>query len=130
MDLTNKKLILIPVNNQDPSATKLGGTHWSLLIFRGVFEHFDSCTSFNHHHAQQLADIIHPFVSGGNPVEAALVEAKCEQQRNGYDCGVHLMANAELVCREVMKTRHSSPVDVDKMRKRVTVLIDELKSEK
>ena len=105
--LTRADLVIMPVNdNSDPSA--VGGGHWSLLVFRrhgqeesgaSCFEHYDSLHHSNLAHAKRLlatvAPLLHPVDARVPPLR--IVKMSTPQQANGYDCGVYLLAIAELV---------------------------------
>jgi len=109
LDLKCKEVILLAVNNAiDPS--RPGGSHWSLLAYTAQanhFYHFDSSSGMNDEDARILANKIHQYLNhttnerniSGLPfteVPAVL------QQSNGYDCGVHVIANAKHSTRHLM----------------------------
>lgn len=102
LQLAEKELILLAVNDClfEESA---GGSHWSLLVYnRGSgFEHFDSFNgSGNPAHAKKVAEIVYELVIGKAEKKKTLsvAEKKCLQQRNGYDCGIHVMCNVDRIC--------------------------------
>src|SRR5207253_5351673 len=85
---------------------QVGGTHWSLLIFSRVdkvFFHFDSLSGGNSSHAQMLYKKLEPHLSS-NKDNKRFVEMDALQQENGYDCGVHLICNAENVIEHFKRT--------------------------
>lgn len=100
LDLPSKTLVLFPVNdNPDPTVAE-GGTHWSLLVYnRGSneFVHHDSLNGANSWCARRLYEAVKGFV-GCDGESARFVEARTPQQRNGYDCGLFVMAIARAVC--------------------------------
>lgn len=99
-------LIFIPINNgHAPSNTwhEQRGTHWSLLVIvrraddAGIrYLHFDSVTGSNARTVQAVAEKFSRILKPQSfPV--VLVECTTPQQRNGYDCGLHVLAAAEVL---------------------------------
>lgn len=97
LDLNQKALILLPVNNcQDFDHP--GGCHWSLLVYiqgRKIFEHYDSSKGHNHFHAKAIARALAPLLSLR---EVRVTEADCLQQHNSFDCGLYVIYNLQQVC--------------------------------
>jgi sentrin-specific protease 8 len=97
--------VFIPVN--DNMALSSGwqlpksGNHWSLLMVmispRIVqFCHFDSVrSSGNYRAAQDIVDKLGRYVFRQS-TNADLVQASTPQQDNGYDCGIHVLAAAQV----------------------------------
>ena len=137
MNLISKRLILMPINNQSTNAMQVGGSHWSLLVFdsdKQSFTHYDSFSgSGNKLHANRVANIVKPCTCIENDERTAIsvFEMPCSQQENGYDCGIHVIVNAEAVCRktsrgvEVQASEIASAVS--ETRKRLLNLIEKLK---
>lgn len=108
--LRNKDLVIFPVNDNLNVELAEGGSHWSLLVYykeTNTFFHHDSFKGVNRWNAKQLFEAVSPFVSDGN---AAYRECSdTPQQKNGYDCGVYLLAIAQVICEwfssEGMKNR-------------------------
>lgn len=97
LGLQDRDLVLFTVNNNVDVTLAEGGTHWSLLVYeRGdnVFVHHDSCNGMNYQHARRLYDAVKIFF-GGDP---RFIVGKTPQQRNGYDCGVYVMAVSRVIC--------------------------------
>ncbi|KAH0464713.1 hypothetical protein IEQ34_004816 [Dendrobium chrysotoxum] len=97
LGLHDRDLVLFTVNNNDDVTLAEGGTHWSLLVYdRGnnIFVHHDSCNGMNHQHARRLYDAVKNFF-GGDP---RFMVGQTPQQRNGYDCGLYVMAAARVIC--------------------------------
>lgn len=102
--LRTSDLIFIPINNgHAPSNTwhKQRGTHWSLLVIvrndHGLvrYLHFDSVSGSNACTAQAVAEkFTRIFKPQSNVV---VVECKTPQQSNGYDCGLHVVASAQVL---------------------------------
>lgn len=99
-----KMVIFFALNDQAQNAA--GGSHWSLLLYykpMATFYHFDSATPSNHHVAESMMDKLKPFLTSPGSV-AILQEAKCLQQDNSYDCGVHVIAQTEHLAKQIAKT--------------------------
>jgi Ulp1 family protease len=102
--LRQAKQILCPTNDGHiPSEQwqRRNGTHWSLLIIEQRngdsthFYHWDSVRGSNARAAQAVADkfaVI--FQHNASPT---VVECASPQQDNGYDCGLHVLAAAEVL---------------------------------
>lgn len=101
-----RQLILMPINDKTDPDQHEGGGHWSLLVFRrggdGTpprYEHYDSCSNANASHARAaagtLAKLLQPHSRG---LTLKLVAMNSPQQANGFDCGVYVLATAELLC--------------------------------
>lgn len=84
-----------------------GGSHWSLLVLQpqGEFWHVDSMGDANEAAARQLAGTLASALglrtaAGASDDDAATCSfhaARVPQQRNGFDCGVHVLAAAAAV---------------------------------
>ena len=137
--LENKDVIVLAVNNA-ANPDQPGGSHWSLLIYSAQseeFYHFDSSSGMNSGDARPIAARLHSFLQkkksdlSGMKVASrlAITEVSVLQQSNGYDCGIHTIANADNATRHFLV--YGSPeglnqlaVDnVKKMRKDVKSLI-------
>ncbi|KAF8102380.1 hypothetical protein N665_0198s0088 [Sinapis alba] len=93
-------LVILPVNDNLNVELAEGGLHWSLLVYykeANSFFHLDSFMGSNQWNARQLYKAVSPFVSDG---DAAYRECSdTPQQKNGYDCGVYLLASAQVICK-------------------------------
>lgn len=88
-----KKVIFFAVN--DNESTHAGGSHWSLLVFSRpelAFFHFDSIPGHNRSTTKKIVNLLK---LGLNCATAAYQDQDCTQQNNHYDCGIHLLVNAE-----------------------------------
>jgi len=111
LDLQAKEVIATAINNEsDPS--RPGGSHWSLLIYSSQsrkFFHLDSNQGMNETHARATAQKIHRFLKKKER-DAGLdlffdflyTEVPVSQQTNGYDCGMHVLYNAETSLRHFL----------------------------
>ncbi|RWS14743.1 sentrin-specific protease 8-like protein [Dinothrombium tinctorium] len=115
--LSEKQLILLPINDCITYDT-CGGSHWSLLTYKASnqsFEHYDSYTgSINRTHAEQLVTVLSPFLTPGREIDLDLdlSEMECTQQMNGYDCGIHVICNADAVCRKLFRGDESAIYEI------------------
>lgn len=77
-----------------------GGTHWSLLIYdrrNDKYFHADSYQGTNSTQAQKLALNLHSYFNPSELDQPPFVkQVKTAQQKNGHDCGLHLLANLEV----------------------------------
>ncbi len=135
-----KDVILFAVNNSN-NPDEPGGSHWSLLIYSSQseeFYHLDSSSGLNSNAARQIACRLHSFLSkkmldlGKAYGNLKITEVPVLQQSNGYDCGIHLIANAEHATRHFLVYGSSQGLDslpeanVKKMRQEVKSLILEM----
>lgn len=98
-----KKFIFFALNDNEQTEHS-GGSHWSLLVFsqleRTVF-HYDSSKGSNQDQAMDLGNKILRYF--GMPSYSNFIEAPCLQQRNGYDCGIHVLCNVEHLAEHACK---------------------------
>ena len=123
LQLDQKDLIVLAVNNStDPD--RPGGSHWSLLMFSKQakeFFHFDSSSGMNKEPARQLASRAHQFLLSKTEdrFQIRVKEVQVTQQTNGYDCGVHLLCNAQHAVRHLLiygSDEGLEPVDMQKVK--------------
>jgi sentrin-specific protease 8 len=95
LDAKDKKFIFFPVNDSVVS-DESGGSHWSLLVYSKVesntFLHFDSMSRTNYSSAGKIVMKLAPYLA---PEGSDLEEFSCLRQENSYDCGIHVLCNAE-----------------------------------
>ncbi|KAJ1273659.1 hypothetical protein BS78_05G001500 [Paspalum vaginatum] len=105
--LASRRLVLLPVNDNPDASVPEGGSHWTLLVLDNAaaprFVHHDSLPGApNLPAAARLADALRPLLlpsdSRRRKVAVPLVEGPTPKQRNGYDCGVYVMAIARAIC--------------------------------
>lgn len=92
-----KDLILFPVNNNE--GEHQGGTHWSLLAFSRRDDAFFSFDSFHNSNIASTVRLVDVLKAALEAPWADFVKATTLQQVNGFDCGVHVYANAEHITR-------------------------------
>ncbi|KAG7534919.1 Ulp1 protease family C-terminal catalytic domain [Arabidopsis thaliana x Arabidopsis arenosa] len=99
LNLRDKDLLIFPVNDNSNVEVAEGGLHWSLLVYykeANTFVHHDSFMGVNKWSAKQLFKAVSPFVSNGDASYKECTDTP--QQKNGYDCGVFLLAIARVIC--------------------------------
>ncbi|XP_071478414.1 sentrin-specific protease 8-like [Diadema antillarum] len=104
LDLPNKQLIFLAINDNDSSAST-GGSHWSLLVFWRSdysFRHYDSCGSYNERAARDVARKLQPHI-GPTGKKASFIHEQSPQQQNGYDCGLFVICTTEHLCRQSLQ---------------------------
>jgi len=138
LNLESKEVILLAVNNaSDPSSP--GGSHWSLLIYSAQarrFFHMDSSPGMNDDSARATARKVHEFLvnkerqSGLNLFfDFLFTDVEVLTQSNGYDCGIHVLSNAENATRHFLVyggpegLNKLDPNDVKNMRQKVKATI-------
>lgn len=132
LGLSSKTAVFLAVNSMtDPS--KAGGSHWSLLVFekmKNQFIHLDSCEGSNRGEAKVLATKVGKFLCPGLP--PTFLELEATQQINGYDCGIHCIANAQNIAahlkagNEMLEIKKVEQITISEFRKNLVKLIESL----
>lgn len=103
LNIIEKNLVIFPLN--DNSEDKIGGSHWSLLVYSkpdSTFFHFDSFGSNNSHVCSKLVSIVKACLK----LSSARIESvECLQQNNFYDCGIYVLCHADQVCKTFLKVK-------------------------
>ncbi|XP_017769513.1 PREDICTED: sentrin-specific protease 8-like [Nicrophorus vespilloides] len=105
LDSGTKDFIFFALNDNEQTEVS-GGTHWSLLVFsypEKKIYHFDSSHGSNQYQAMELGSKILLYF-GINHCDR-IYEPKCLQQNNGYDCGIHVLAQCEHLANFALKHR-------------------------
>lgn len=92
--------VLFPLNNCK-KLDEVGGSHWSLLVYsrdENICAHYDSSGSFNQSIATSFAQKIMKYLGKKS---FNFKEIQCPQQNNSYDCGIFVVANAEIILRHL-----------------------------
>ena len=118
----------MPVNENN-TANKEGGSHWSLLVYSkhdDKWYHFDSKQGSNIKHARRLVSRVNSYLS--DKTQPTLVETSCTQQSNNYDCGAYTMVYAQMAIRRAIEGKPLNKCYVDrneatKIRERMHNLI-------
>lgn len=110
LNATDKRIAFFALNDNMRNAA--GGSHWSLLVWVKpvqTFYHFDSATPSNKEVSQSIVEKIKGYFAcpGG-----LLKEGKCLQQSNSYDCGVHVIAQAEFLAKLLLKQNDLDAVNL------------------
>ena len=143
MNLLDKEVVLLAVNDSTETGTDdtNDGTHWSLLVYSKQareFFHLDSLSGRNSDHASLLSRRLHAYLTRETKQDFPLRvnEVPVLQQGNGYDCGVHVLCNAEHCARHFMLYGRANGLEmldqatVKGMRARIPALAQELSQAK
>lgn len=104
LHLPTKQFVFVPVNDNS-DINKVGGMHWSLLVYvrsKQEFQHYDSSRGTNQAVAKKLMDKLQPFVQAPKG-KLKFVEMDCPHQQNSYDCGMFVLANTEHLIKEFVE---------------------------
>lgn len=98
--LQEKRFVFTAVNDEDQDQA-YGGTHWVLLAFSRPDEKlycFDSLCTFS-----GVKFLMNAFICRLKTVlncpYAEFIQKPCRKQENDYDCGIHVLYNAEVLAR-------------------------------
>jgi sentrin-specific protease 8 len=97
MDLTNKRYIFLPVNDNTDKSKAGGGSHWALLVYQAEFNtfyYFDSMQRYIDN-TDVLIDRI-ALMIGKSDFEVHVPSIK-KYQENAYDCGVFVLMFTEAI---------------------------------
>lgn len=89
----DKDFVFFALNNNE--TTNAGGSHWSLLVLsrpESTFFHYDSSNKSNFYNCEQFVRGIKAALKA---TSFKLKSPKCLQQNNSYDCGIHVLSNAD-----------------------------------
>lgn len=142
LKLPEKELVIFPINDNEDFNAAGGGSHWSLLVYsrrRNIFEHYDSSAQCNAVYGSKLFENIKSFM-GPLASSATLALHFTPQQRNGYDCGLFVLAIVKELCacegnisgddwEAVLKSRVTAST-VGEMRNQILDIINELSSKR
>ncbi|KAL9241049.1 hypothetical protein vseg_015207 [Gypsophila vaccaria] len=101
LNLATKELVIFPVNNNDDVTQAEGGSHWSLIVFykaANVFVHHDSFGQSNSKYSRKLYSSVVEFVANSSSGIKYVEHQSSPQQKNGYDCGLFVLAIASVIC--------------------------------
>lgn len=87
------RYIFLCVNNCTDAGKESGGSHWSLLFIDKVENaayHLDSIKSVNEQSALTVAENLGIHCS-------RVTEIACMQQKHSFECGIHVLANANYI---------------------------------
>lgn len=117
LHLSDKALILFPINDNDDVNIAEGGSHWSVLAYyrhANLFVHHDSCRSMNTAPAKQLYKAVVGYMGfSGSASEASFMECTdSPKQVNGHDCGLYVTAIARVICRWHVNCKNTNTKDL------------------
>ncbi|CAG4956095.1 unnamed protein product [Parnassius apollo] len=95
LNITMKQFIFFALNDNN-SPDMAGGSHWSLLVYsktESCFFHLDSSSGSNHSAAWDFASHLMSYLAKNGTIN--FIDKECEQQSNGYDCGIHVICHTE-----------------------------------
>lgn len=100
LNLSTRKLIIFPINDNVNVTLAEGGSHWSLLAFErnaNAFVHHDSSRlGMNAADAKRVYRAVVSYTAHG----ATFIDCSTSpKQVNGYDCGVYVTAIARSICK-------------------------------
>jgi len=79
-----------------------------------VVVHFDSSGQLNASPAQEMFAMVDALFANRTP--SSFRHGTCEQQTNGYDCGLHVLRNMEKLVRGYLagsaRTNHGDPTSI------------------
>lgn len=137
LQIQSKQVIILAINDSY-SFESVGGSHWSLLVFVAKFKqfhHYDSSeNSSNRVHAATVASKLLPLLLPTDK-KLNLVTIACNQQEDSYNCGIHVICNAEAVCKQHCNNDSRqisdllSPNTIRATRDRLIALIDQLRNQ-
>ncbi|PKI52018.1 NEDD8-specific protease 1 [Punica granatum] len=117
LKLSDKELVIFPVNNNDDVEQAEGGSHWSLLAYMrkaNLFVHHDSSGRMNEPYARQLYKAVIKYLSVSGSVSDAKFQhwSGSPQQLNGYDCGLYVTAITRTILDWFEDTEHRDTGDL------------------
>lgn len=118
LDAKSKQLVFFAVNNNS-LRNSAGGSHWSLLVWSRPeqrFYHYDSMSPANKEVAEGLYESLKVAFDCSL---APFKETVCLRQSNSHDCGIHVIAQAELLARFGSKHLEESLEKVGKLRPQI-----------
>lgn len=102
LNVNEKTFIFFPINDNENDS--IGGSHWSLLVFsrpERKFFHYDSANNSNLRHCRLFILKIKSLLQCS---DGDLVVVDCLQQKNGYDCGVHVLGMIQKIAQNIVLT--------------------------
>lgn len=104
LDAQDKNFIFLPLNDCEIS-DRPGGSHWSLLVFSKPelkFYHVDSAGS----NFRQARNLVGKLAFALSPDGCDFEEQDCLKQENWYDCGIHVLFNAEMIAKHCLEKNY------------------------
>merc|ERR1712146_462647 len=105
--LTTSSAVVVPLTNR--TSLESSSTHWSLLYIDlkdNLVLHFDSHSNFNRQAAEMATKDIYQLLD--KDVVPEVINAKCPQQENGYDCGIFTILHAQYLAEDMQSIMNAS----------------------
>ena len=102
--LLEKTLTFIPLCDASPTDEHQRGTHWRLLVYCRLslsFHLYDSSRIYSsgkyvsHEDSILVTRLMQALIPSN--LEGKVIQEKCPQQQNGYDCGMYVFCIVELL---------------------------------
>ena len=122
--------IFYPIND-NLKADKVGGTHWSLLMFckrENKYYHYDPIVGKNTEHAKKLVMNIIDISNFGTKGLPEYKDIICPQQENSFDCGPYIMLYIQELINNIITQKEGNRFyinreDATKFRKQLQDII-------
>ena len=108
LNIWKKKYIFLAVSD-NKIVSKVGGQHWSLLMYtlkENMWYHYDSLNNLNLREARYLVGRVQDYLRPETTPK--ITEAVCSQQGDNYDCGAYIMAYTQEIVRRLKESSHTS----------------------
>ncbi|KPI96998.1 Sentrin-specific protease 8 [Papilio xuthus] len=112
LNISMKQFVFFALNDNN-SPDMAGGSHWSLLVYskmESCFFHLDSSSGSNHNVAWDFASHLMSYLAKQGTISFS--DKECQQQSNGYDCGIHVICNTEVLAHWASKYREIGSCDM------------------
>ena len=126
-----KEITLFAMNDNEDVECPNGGSHWSLAAYHrrtNTIHHYDSMSGKNSLVSGKLAAALKCYA----PNIPKIIHEDCPQQQNGYDCGVYILAVAEMLCQrfaEYITSTNDSKTGTDSATSEKCIMNFEIGSE-
>lgn len=110
--LTTSSAVVVPLTNR--TSIDSSSTHWSLLyidLVDNLAMHFDSHGNFNRRAAEMATKDIYQLLKKDTIPQ--VIDAKCPQQENGYDCGIFTILHAQYIGEGCTLISHTSNAQIN-----------------
>lgn len=101
LNAATKSFIFFPINDNERDAA--GGSHWTLLVFSRPEKSFFLFDSMRQRDERQCENFIRRIKRHLNVDTVLLRAAHCLEQTNSYDCGIHVLCNAENIAAHIVR---------------------------
>ncbi|KAL0052682.1 hypothetical protein WJX82_005998 [Trebouxia sp. C0006] len=119
LQLSSRSLICFAVNDNPDAGNAEGGSHWTLAVYSKkdkTFFHYDSASgSCNVLAARTVARAVQPYLEGPSK-KSKVVAVQAPMQTNAYDCGVYVLACADMIVQAWTKKHSQKQLEEDLQR--------------